>query len=85
MKLTATNRAISIAVFTLIAFNGLFLFGNELFMLTVPRAWYYFVPWGIRPSRRRLSRRHARDPRADRSMRHPAPTRNARMSPRQTS
>jgi hypothetical protein len=44
MKMTATNRAISIVVFTLIAFNGLFLFGNGLFMLTVPRAWYYFVP-----------------------------------------
>jgi amidase len=43
MKMTATNRAISIVVFTLIAFNGLFLFGNGLFMLTVPRAWYYSV------------------------------------------
>ena len=44
MKLPATNRAISIVVFTLIGFNGLFLFGNGLFMLTVPRAWYYIVP-----------------------------------------
>ena len=39
-----TTRGISIAVFILIAFNGLFLFGNGLFMLTVPRAWYDFVP-----------------------------------------
>jgi len=26
------------------ALNGLFLFGNGLFMLVVPSAWYHFVP-----------------------------------------
>jgi uncharacterized protein YjeT (DUF2065 family) len=44
MKMTEGNRAISIVVFILIAFNGLFLVVNGLFMLVVPSAWYYFVP-----------------------------------------
>ena len=44
MKMTATNRAISIVVFILMAYNGLLLFGNGLFMLTAPSAWYYFAP-----------------------------------------
>jgi hypothetical protein len=44
MKMTATNRAISIVVSILVAYNGLLLFGNGLFMLTVPRTWYYFAP-----------------------------------------
>jgi len=38
------NRTIPIAVVTLAALNGLFLFGNGLFMLLAPSAWYYFVP-----------------------------------------
>jgi len=31
-------------VVTLAALNGLFLFGNGLFMLLAPSAWYHFVP-----------------------------------------
>ena len=31
-------------VFIMVALNGLFLFGNGLFMLVVPSAWYHFVP-----------------------------------------
>jgi uncharacterized protein YjeT (DUF2065 family) len=44
MKMTETNRAISMVVFIMVAFNGLFLFGNGLFMLIAPTTWYYFVP-----------------------------------------
>jgi hypothetical protein len=44
MKVTANNPAVSMVVFILVAFNGLFLFGNGLCMLVAPRAWYYFVP-----------------------------------------
>jgi hypothetical protein len=44
MKITEKNRAISIVVLIMVAFNGLFLFGNGLFMLVAPMAWYYFVP-----------------------------------------
>ena len=31
-------------VLIMIALNGLFLFGNGLFMLVVPSVWYHFVP-----------------------------------------
>ena len=31
-------------MFIIVALNGLFLFGNGLFMLVVPLAWYHFVP-----------------------------------------
>ena len=44
MKITEKNRATSIVVLIMAAFNGLFLFGNGLFMLVTPLAWYYFVP-----------------------------------------
>ena len=42
--ITEKNRATSPAVLTMVALNGLFLFGNGLFMLVVPSAWYHFVP-----------------------------------------
>jgi hypothetical protein len=38
------SGTISIVVVTIAALNGLFLFGNGLFMLVAPLAWYYFVP-----------------------------------------
>jgi hypothetical protein len=38
------SGTIPIVVVTLAAFNGVFLFGNGLFMLVVPSAWYHFVP-----------------------------------------
>ena len=44
MKTTASTRAISIVGFIPIAFNGLFLFGNGLFMLVAPMAWYDIIP-----------------------------------------
>src|SRR5688500_1973506 len=44
MKITEKNRATSMVVFIIVALNGLFLFGNGLFMLVVPSAWYHFVP-----------------------------------------
>jgi hypothetical protein len=44
MKLTETTRTILIVGFILIAFNGLFLFGNGLFMLLDPIAWYNIIP-----------------------------------------
>ena len=44
MKMTETNRAVSMVVFIMVALNSLFLFGNGLFMLVAPTTWYYFVP-----------------------------------------
>ena len=44
MKVAEGNRAISIAVFVMVAFNGIFLSANGLFMLVAPLAWYQFVP-----------------------------------------
>jgi hypothetical protein len=44
MKITEKNRAISIVVLIMVAFNGLFLFGNGRFMLVAPTTWYDFVP-----------------------------------------
>lgn len=44
MKTTASTRTILVVGFILTALNGLFLFGNGLFMLVAPTAWYYFVP-----------------------------------------
>jgi hypothetical protein len=38
------SATIPIVVVTLAALNGVFLFGNGLFMLIVPLAWYHFVP-----------------------------------------
>jgi uncharacterized protein YjeT (DUF2065 family) len=44
MKTTEENRALSIVVFIMVAFNGLFLSLNGLFMLVAPAVWYDFVP-----------------------------------------
>ena len=33
-----------VAVWAVVALNGLFLLGNGLFMLVAPMTWYYFVP-----------------------------------------
>jgi uncharacterized protein YjeT (DUF2065 family) len=44
MMITEKNRAASMVVLIMAALNGLFLFGNGLFMLVVPSAWYHFVP-----------------------------------------
>src|SRR5258707_15717528 len=44
MKMTEGNRAILIAVFMMVAFNGIFLSVNGLFMLVAPLAWYELVP-----------------------------------------
>jgi hypothetical protein len=44
MKIADGNRAILIAVFAMVAFNGIFLSVNGLFMLIVPTAWYNTVP-----------------------------------------
>jgi hypothetical protein len=44
MMITEKNRTTSVVVLILVALNGLFLFGNGLFMLVVPSEWYHFVP-----------------------------------------
>ncbi len=44
MKTTAGSRTVPLVVLMLIAFNSLFLFGNGLFMLIVPKTWYDLVP-----------------------------------------
>jgi uncharacterized protein YjeT (DUF2065 family) len=44
MKMNEENRAVLIAVFTMVAFNSLFLSLNGLFMLVAPQVWYDFVP-----------------------------------------
>jgi hypothetical protein len=41
---TEENRATLIVVFIMVAFNGLFLSGNGLFMLVAPLVWYDLVP-----------------------------------------
>ncbi len=43
MKMTG-NRAILIVVFIMVAFNGILLSVNGLFMLVAPLVWYHFVP-----------------------------------------
>ena len=44
MNATEENRALLIAVFIMVLFNGLFLSANGLFMLIAPAVWYEFVP-----------------------------------------
>ena len=44
MKITEGNRATLIVVFIMVAFNGIFLSVNGLFMLVAPLVWYDFVP-----------------------------------------
>jgi hypothetical protein len=40
--ITEKNRATSMVIFIMVALNGMFLFGNGLFMLVVPSVWYHF-------------------------------------------
>jgi uncharacterized protein YjeT (DUF2065 family) len=44
MTTAQEQRALLIAVFIMVAFNGIFLAGNGLFMLVAPAAWYELVP-----------------------------------------
>ena len=44
MKMTEQSHALLIAVFIMVAFNGLFLSLNGVFMLVAPEVWYEFVP-----------------------------------------
>lgn len=44
MTITKQSRAASVVVCILVVLNGLFLFGNGLFMLVAPAAWYQIVP-----------------------------------------
>jgi hypothetical protein len=44
MNATRVNSAISVGVFAMVAFNGIFLAANGLFMLVAPAVWYEFVP-----------------------------------------
>jgi hypothetical protein len=44
MYVTEENRAMSIAVYVMVALNVLFLFVNGLFMLLVPWTWYEGLP-----------------------------------------
>jgi len=44
MTITQDNRAILIMILTMVAFNGIFLSANGLFMLVAPEVWYDFVP-----------------------------------------
>jgi hypothetical protein len=38
------NFAIRIAIWAMVAFNGIFLSANGIFMLVAPQVWYDFVP-----------------------------------------
>jgi len=44
MTITEDHRATLIVIFTMVAFNGIFLSANGLFMLVAPAVWYEFVP-----------------------------------------
>jgi hypothetical protein len=44
MTETEGNRAILALVFVMVAFNGIFLSANGLFMLVAPAVWYDVVP-----------------------------------------
>jgi hypothetical protein len=44
MKMMEGNRAVLIVVCIMVAFNGILLSGNGLFMLIAPLVWYDFVP-----------------------------------------
>lgn len=44
MTTIAENRAVSVAVFIMVAFNGLFLSLNGIFMLVAPATWYEVIP-----------------------------------------
>lgn len=38
------NRPTQIAIFAMVAFNGILLSANGPFMLVAPQVWYDFVP-----------------------------------------
>lgn len=44
MRTIEDNRAVLAAVFIMVAFNGLFLSANGIFMLVAPLTWYGLVP-----------------------------------------
>ena len=44
MRMTEGGRAVLVAVLIMVAFNGILLSVNGLFMLVAPLAWYDFVP-----------------------------------------
>jgi len=44
MRTIEDNRAVLAAVLVMVAFNGLFLSANGIFMLVAPLAWYELVP-----------------------------------------
>jgi len=44
MNTTTENRALLIAVWVMVAFNGLLLSANGIFMLIAPAVWYEAVP-----------------------------------------
>ena len=44
MRTIENNRAVLAAVLVMVAFNGLFLSANGLFMLVAPLTWYELVP-----------------------------------------
>jgi len=44
MRIIEDNRAVLAAVLIMVAFNGLFLSANGIFMLVAPLTWYELVP-----------------------------------------
>lgn len=44
MRANEENRVVLVAVLLMVAFNGLFLSVNGIFMLVAPLAWYELVP-----------------------------------------
>src|SRR3546814_1983115 len=44
MRTIEENRAVLVAVLLMVAFNGLFLSANGIFMLVAPLTWYELVP-----------------------------------------
>src|SRR3546814_14848767 len=44
MRTIEENRAVLVAVLLMVAFNGLFLSANGIFLLVAPLTWYELVP-----------------------------------------
>jgi hypothetical protein len=44
MMTKETDRAVMVLVFAMVAFNGVFLSANGVFMLVAPMTWYELVP-----------------------------------------
>ena len=44
MRISEDNRAVAAMILIMVAFNGLFLSVNGIFMLIAPLAWYELVP-----------------------------------------